>query len=807
MKFSTMMLCLANLPGPWPAKKDKAPQPSPQPEVKRAWSAPLLGQLPATPAKSTKPLRSLSLPLRLSAKPTRISMNMVGDSEEVATTRAEAMSLGRSIVERLPADEASSALFVRQNTTIANALELLGGDGGTLLESPDGGRASLQAAITDLKQLAAELGLDPSKGIGALDGEMRQIVDDFAQQMQAHLTAYQAHRSANPNPFSARQVFHAKSIATESAIHVIDLQLADASELTQDQQTMFRNARGQLRSRMLEFRDEPDTQPLRNREIRRLMGSDGIDKGLNKCAATSVLQGLGKDPDFLDPERMPPLPKSDPGVREEGMMQLYLQALFKKSGLAPPDLPTALHHGRMAALNSQPWHVIDKTVPYIDRSGRTIDVKSTIVPQSRLHSTFKDMGGGGLNCHMTTEFRHAVNLAVNRLEVPNKQGRLRKRFQAIRHGTLTAYDISGSHLKTMSDAELHKLIVNLLPLSKWEPRGENTLARMRDDKKYRNECADLMRAAAADRRAKDIATAALVNDPEKLKAALKGRPVELSLTSISLLTPDVFRSLLAKGKSKGVNERRMWEDQLGAWERLQQGEQMLMVDAPDGRTVPVQVRIRVDAFNFGVNRIAFHTQNAQLARLTGWAKSDEQNAKAMSTLLGDAAHDPDAALGGQVGRWLERNDAITGDARHVRTLARQIQRLWNDKSYRSGKTEPYKLVKRLAVLGSMIGLDICINCKSAKDRSAQCLSEAELLALQIDLDDEIPEPDADASPRTKANLFEMSTQGGNFELQQLNTGAAGFKLVGVPALSEQLASDDARTYFKYFRGLSKYFGS
>jgi hypothetical protein len=414
-----------------------------------------------------------------------------------------------------------------------------------------------------------------------------------------------------------------------------------------------------------------------------------------------------------------------------------------------------------------------------------------------VHQTFRDMNGGGINCYMTTEHAHAANLAVTRLETPDR-GRV---FEAIRHGTVTPYDISGSRLKRMSPQEIQRMIVHLLPIEKWEPRNESTVRRIRDDKKYREECADIMRAAASDRRAADIATTALVKDSDKLNKALNGEVVDLDITSVSLLTPDLLRATLKKNKSCGPNERRMWEDQLAAWKRLEEAPQTLAVADAQGNKRVVQARIRVNAFNFGVNKIAF--QSKMISRLTGWDKSDDQNEKAMSSLIGDEAARGAPQLGGQVGEWLRKNERHD-NKEHVRELGRQIRQMWVDRSYQSGEKEPYKMAKRIAVLNSMMGGDVCFNCKSGKDRTGECEVESKLLALQILDEGQVPKPESEATERDKKNLLEMATQGGNFEFQRLNTGAPGFKLTGVKALKDQVGG---KSEFQTFRGLSHYIGS
>jgi hypothetical protein len=751
--------------------------------------------------------RSMSLPnifgskarsdsLAAMSMPKTAPASLVTGSAEVAVTRAQALDVGRTLAARLPADEESTARFMKESETVGKALALLCGDGAEAGLSGERQAAEMRWAATNLRMLAMELRMDPQSGLAKLDPGIPNQLDAFARQMDAHVQVRRDHEQANPQ--SAQQVFYAKSIATESALHAIDAELARPDHLTVDQRMLFLNARSQLQRRVRDFRAEADTRPLRADETDALMGCSGTDKGLRGAPSEAALRAdIQQGADFLS--NMPRLPTSDPRIREEGMMQIYLEALYARSGAAQPDLTAALHHGRMAALNGQPWNPIFKEVGYATESGREISVRSEIVPQSRLHSTFGDLGDGGLNCHMTQAYRHAVNASVTRLKMPDGS----TAFEGIRHGTLTPYDISGSRLKKMTDAELSRMVSDLLPAGNRSGTVDETVARIRSDKSYRYECADRMREAGASSRAKDLATMALVKDEAKLAAALAGEPVRLDITSISLLTPDLLRSLGAKGKSKGINERLMLQDQLKAWDGLN-GPQTLKVKDGQGREREVTVDVRVNAFNFGVNGLAFN--KSKLPLLTGWGRSDERNTQSMQSLLGDASKGPDGALGGQVGAWLAKNPDHP-DAAHVRTLGTQVRQIWNDKSYRGSGSEPYKLVKRLAVLNSMMGEDVFFNCKSGKDRTGQGDVEAKLLAVQIEDEGKVPEPQAAASSREKANMFRMATQGGNFEYQKLNTGAAGFKLAGVSSLAGQLADVNVSAHFKYFRGISRYFGS
>jgi hypothetical protein len=183
----------------------------------------------------------------------------------------------------------------------------------------------------------------------------------------------------------------------------------------------------------------------------------------------------------------------------------------------------------------------------------------------------------------------------------------------------------------------------------------------------------------------------------------------------------------------------------------------------------------------------------------------------MVAMIGTPEEREAGGFGGQVGEWLRNAPRNTPQERqavaNVEALARQIGEMWDNRSHREMGVEPYKMVSRLAVLSSMIGNDVCWNCKSGKDRTGECDVESKYLAMQIWLTGQVPEPDQPRTGEEKRNFFRMAVDSGNFELQLYNTAAPGFKLGGVPALKDELTLDTESTHYKYFRGIAGFYGS
>ena len=147
-----------------------------------------------------------------------------------------------------------------------------------------------------------------------------------------------------------------------------------------------------------------------------------------------------------------------------------------------------------------------------------------------------------------------------------------------------------------------------------------------------------MRSKADVNRSKDLVKAAAVMDTQKLEEAIRtGKPMKISMTSLGLQTSGI-----------GM-EGDMIRDQRKAWKKINGKTIPLKVKHKvmrDGNEVieevTVQVEVKVNSFNFGVNNAAY-----DFGKL-GWI-SDKKNAKPMANLIGK---DSDKGSGGQVGAWL-----------------------------------------------------------------------------------------------------------------------------------------------------------
>ncbi|MGV6873896.1 inositol phosphate phosphatase SopB [Pseudochelatococcus sp. B33] len=676
------------------------------------------------------------------------------------------------------------------------------------------------------------------------------------------------------NPLSRKTAFEAKAYSTAAAIGVIDRILIEQDDVLSDEQkTALMEARAVLSDREAAMARQTDGTTLTKHDIQAIMGSKGkyayrstakMEKKAPAIAArldaivrsivppaldgndgddpfpseepsgeehTPLLAAEGPDsqPDeVLDPSG---LPLSSPEAREEHIMTTFLDKLFTKLGIDPGrKLEKLYRKTKIEVRDSRDWANISRPVQLV-HGDRVCNLKSELTPQAGLRRTsgtpvFPELVDGetgaqdGVNCHQSADYRHPTNLAQTRLL--DESGK--ELFNATRHGTLSAYDISPNALREMDDADLKATIGYLFPdrnamdapypdgpaaesaISALGPKAiplsllpapsplpptdeelQSVVGRIRTDSGFRSVCTDKLKKAAAISRAREVALAALASHPEKLRAAEAGRPISISINTISLLTPDTARGILGwfrscKGDSTGGgDELAMVRDQYEAWNHIRRNG--IDVGGPNGRKVHVDVE--VNDFNFGVNDLEF---------LFGSSDRDEvraRNTRAMQAVIGELATDPRGRIGGQVGEWLKAHPY----ARTVETLAYQVADLWHTGAWRRAGAEPYKLVTRLAVLTHMIGAHADFNCKSGKDRTGELDIEAKHLAWLIEATGEVPQPDTDRDDEQRGNFYRLAMESGNIELQKLNTGLPGYKLKATKRLAKFLG------YFKGGREL------
>ena len=440
------------------------------------------------------------------------------------------------------------------------------------------------------------------------------------------------------------------------------------------------------------------------------------------------LKSLGETPGQLTKL----ISRAASGMRfaENGRMRAY----------SAKELGKLVNLAHCEMLNRGPWTTVSRSVD-LKMGGQQTTFTSELRPATTLNPTLQaSYRGRGVCCHSTSEARHTNNLVQTTLSLPGQDAPV---FKAMRHGVHCAYGIA-------------------------DPQA---------------------RQAANDERVNELLIAALSDNPELLTRALNGEAVPLPITSVSLLTPDGWRS------GSDNNETMYLREQTEAWQRASQGPRQLTILGPDGQPRQINVQPQVIAFNFGVNAGA---QGKLQYVAGGWGVSTTMNTQAMAALIGDTA--ADAPLGGAVATFLA-GPASEDKKAMVRELAAQIKELWNSEAYRTGGENPYLLPARLLVLTNLMGQTPAFNCKSGKDRTGQLDVEAKTLAAQISLLGRVPTLAESRSDEYKALREQIAINGGNHEIQRMNTGLAGFKTKGVSGLDSVYRDEEAR---RASLGLSKH---
>ena len=133
------------------------------------------------------------------------------------------------------------------------------------------------------------------------------------------------------------------------------------------------------------------------------------------------------------------------------------------------------------------------------------------------------------------------------------------------------------------------------------------------------------------------------------------------------------------------------------------------------------------------------------------------------------------------------NALVTENVRLGGGLARAIFR---------GAHDAFKVAARIAVLSNLIGKVPCWNCKSGKDRTGQMDVECKFLSTLIARGETIPEPGARLTDAQKRLFRSIALEGGNFEVQKMNTAIAGFKTGSVKSVTERLGGSEYRRFHR-----------
>ena len=411
------------------------------------------------------------------------------------------------------------------------------------------------------------------------------------------------------------------------------------------------------------------------------------------------------------------------------------------------DVVRRVDAGFQKNLNERPWNTIDKPI-LSSAGGRPLSLRSVIAPAEQLGRENRGDRGliasrypariHGYMCHSSTA-DHAVNLSVSSIAVGEPGGPQTVAFRGVRHGVHSAWSIRNDAERAAVNARRAEEAVIAAFLAKFDGAGDAPgLPEPGDDGKT---------------------------------------VVDLEMTSVSLLTPGTGRHLFKKGSS--VDERRMLTDQTAAWEAVERSGVEFQYK---GRTIRIQPSIL--KFNFGVNEGAVNTIfKIAPDAAGGWDLSSRMNQTAFT------------ALQARVDAFI-RSDADLKKKSAVRTLLAQCRQALDAKAERSDAHDAFKVAARIAVISNLLGEVPCWNCKSGKDRTGQMDVECKFLSTLIANGSPIPEPGAPLTKEQQSLLRSIALEGGNFEIQKMNTGIAGFKTGRVDSVAERLGGQEYREFHR-----------
>lgn len=491
--------------------------------------------------------------------------------------------------------------------------------------------------------------------------------------------------------------------------------------------------------------------------------------------------------------------KSDlENIRET--FETYITTSLKAEGLKVPSLKRRYEDAMVQTLEEdQLWAKVSNNIKIIlgDTSGKTGNFTVEVIPHGHLPSLgakLKEDGKNGVTSLDTTS-KHAVNMAVTRLSVTDKEGKQETLFEAVRSGIASAFGIGS--------------------------RKDREAANMQRGREQVQAAAQL----AVDRRIREDAefaglVSAMVNNEERASLGATPAvvlPTPLQMASVSLVTPDTgrgwfqssWKAVVGKVKSlsgKSVkefsnNERAQLQEQVAVWDQLQKQEtpHEFTVEVKNAAGQPQSLRVIVPAknlqirsFNFGVNEGAVQGKfgvPSNWSLVSGWDFSDKINNESL---------DGPEGLLAEGEQWLANHDG-PGDVEKstsIRMLLDQIQQMRKDQSYKNDKN-PYKFAVRVAALAHLMGYTDLFNCKSGKDRTGMMDVEIKFLFAYMNLHNgQVPNPTADLTHLEKGAITALAFQGGNREIQQYNTGLPGSKTKfgKVDALVDRFIDGIARTF-------------
>ncbi|WP_342221288.1 inositol phosphate phosphatase SopB [Candidatus Fukatsuia endosymbiont of Tuberolachnus salignus] len=392
---------------------------------------------------------------------------------------------------------------------------------------------------------------------------------------------------------------------------------------------------------------------------------------------------------------------------------------------AKKEIKTQFKQCDINRLNNSEWNKITSQFSFGGQMFKSVLTPAAQMKSVGKHNIFEtDYKGKGVCSADQKNTTHAVNLWTSEIFIIDKNGKETRIFAGVRHAVHSPYLLA---------------------------KGSNE------------------RKVGAEQRAKEMVTAALFLDKDKLEKARKGQTVQLRVISTSLLAP---KDIL------GSKEGRQLADQMAAYEALSSQKPLkLSLRDENGKLITVKINLDIAAFNFPVNE-----RGLKLG--FGIKTSDKYNQSGLTKLLGDLS--PKAKLGGWVGNYLEGKPKPE-NAERVHALAKQLKTMLADKAHHNDAGDAYKAARVMILLAYEIGITPAFNCKSGKDRTGMLDAEIKReVVFMHQAKDKLPSKPGPLDASGSKLLQAVLLHSGNLEIQEQNTGAEGNKVLGKHRLRDIL---------------------
>ena len=300
----------------------------------------------------------------------------------------------------------------------------------------------------------------------------------------------------------------------------------------------------------------------------------------------------------------PELPLSAKDLSQDEILLLFADYKLKQSPhYDAKDIDTLLFVYKESKVhilskeNLGGWKRVEKT-PTFPHKGQDCSVVSVIEP------LVNEAGEGVCSADRITQMEKAPNMAHT--ELHNQKGDVL--FRGTRHGILDPYKLSGKNLKRLPDDQIRSMLEQAkddspkiaLKVSGLDDAGYDSLIKsIKKNKKEANSIAKALRKVASHNMAKNMLDAAINAEPEIVEKGLRGETPTVALNSVCLVSPAAFLSTLKPDKS----ERNMLDIQNEAFGFVQGRQSITVVDPSDGQHKKINVNVKINKLNFGVNEV------------------------------------------------------------------------------------------------------------------------------------------------------------------------------------------------------------